>query len=249
MNPANARPPSAPLKRAEGLKPHSADETRMRLSTGEPPSRRSRPTHLVKKYCRVFPLLLALLAAKAAAQTIVLDDFTTGVQAGEGSVIGGSTWVGQVTQSATTITIGGTARDDNGWRASGLTSFDASAMQFITVTGLFDPTNAATSFNVEFVDVFSATQAFSISSSAFTSSMTTVNIPIGAWSGIDPTQLNGWTIGGGNFATTGPVFRMTLDQLALTSAIPEPATAALLAGVVTAGFAWWRRRARPSRMG
>jgi len=197
----------------------------------------------LKKFSLLLSLSLACLGRNASAQ-IVLDDFTAGTQAGEGSVIIGSTWENQVTQFATTITIGGTARYDNGWRASGLTPFDASTMQTITITGKLDANNAATSFNVEFVDVFSITQAFSIPSSAFTASMSTVSIPIGAWSGsIHPDQLNGWSIGGGDFATNGPAFRMTLDQLALSpSAIPEPGTYAALAGIAALGFTFWRRR-------
>eukprot|EP01034_Spumella_vulgaris_P010675 gene10675-13548_t len=192
-----------------------------------------------------FILLLSLAAAlfcRPVSAQIVLDDFTTGTQPGQGDAMG--SWVGQVTQNATTLTIAGTAHDDNGWGVFNLVPFDASAMQFITITAQLDAGNTAGSFNVQFFDDNFGGQAFSISPSLFlTGVMTTVTIPIGAWSGIDPTILNAWTIGGGNVATNGPDFRMTLDQLALTpSAVPEPATNAALAGIFMLGIALWRRR-------
>jgi hypothetical protein len=196
----------------------------------------------VKKISLLLLFSFAMLCTKAGAQIIVLDDFTAGVQAREGSAIG--TWVGQVTQNATTITIAGTAHDDNGWGVLNLVpTFDASAMQSITITGQLDPGNAAGSFNVQFFDTNSGSQSFSISTASFTTGMTTVSIPLGPWLTVDPTSLNGWSIGGGDFVTTGPDFRMTLDQLALSSsAIPEPGTYAALAGVLALGFAVWRRR-------
>ena len=132
----------------------------------------------LKKFTPLLSFLLALWCTKAGAQIIVLDDFTTGPQAGEGSVIIGSSWQGQVTQGLTTITIAGTAHDDNGWRAINLPVFDASAMHSITITGQLDAGNLAPSFNVEFFDNNFGAQAFSISSSSFVSGMTTVSIPI-----------------------------------------------------------------------
>lgn len=187
------------------------------------------------------------MCAQAGAQ-IVLDDFTTAFQTGEGAALVGSSWVGQVTQGATTITIGGTANDDNGWGVYNLTPFNASAMQSIAITGQLDTGHLATSFNVQFFDNSLVSQAFSISSSAFvTGSMTTVSIAIGSWLGIDATNLTAWTIGGGGTTTSGPAFRMTLDQLKLSpTAIPEPGTYAALAGVLALGLAIWRRRARPA---
>jgi hypothetical protein len=202
------------------------------------------PAGNLKKSILFLSFSLTLLCTKTGAQ-IVLDDFTAGTQIGEGAAIAGSSWVDQVTQNATTITIAGTAHGDNGWGVFNLTPFDASAMHSIAVTGQLDAGNAALTFNVQFFDNNYGAQAFSIDSSAFlTGSLTTVSIPIGSWSGIDPTHLDGWTIGGGDFVTNGPDFRMTLDQLALSpSAVPEPGTSAALAGLAALGFAVWRRRA------
>jgi len=201
------------------------------------------PLDTLKKLSLLLSLAFASLCTKASAQIVVLDDFTTGVQIGEGVVTPLSSWVGQVTQNLTTITIGGTAKDDNGWRSLNLTTFDASGKNFITITGQLDLGNAASFFNVQFFDAASGSQAFSISSSSFTTGMTTVSIPLGPWTTANPTILNGWSIGGGGTTTTGPDFRMTLDQLALSSsAIPEPGTYAALTGILTLGFAVWRRR-------
>jgi hypothetical protein len=195
----------------------------------------------LKKSILLLSVSFVLLGTKAGAQ-IILDDFTTGPQAGEGSAMG--SWVGNVIQNSTTISVVSPAHDDNGWGALNLPVFDASAMQSITITGQLDPGNAAGSFNVQFFDTGSESQSFSISTASFTTGMTTVSIPITSWGDVDPTQLNGWTIGGGDFIATGPAFRMTLDQLALSpSAIPEPGTGAALAGVFAFGFAVWRRRA------
>lgn len=198
----------------------------------------------LKKLISLLSLSIALLGTRAGAQLIILDDFTTGTQTGEGAALAGQTWVGQVTQNATTITIAGTAHDDNGWGVYNLTPFDASAMHSITITGQLDAGNAATSFNVQFFDDSFGAHAFTISSSSFlTGATTTVSIPIDSWGGINSAQLNAWTIGGGGTTTTGPAFRMTLDQLALSSsAIPEPGTYAALAGVAVFGFVVWRRR-------
>jgi hypothetical protein len=41
--------------------------------------------------------------------------------------------VGNTTQNATTLTVGGNARDDNGWGATGL-SLNATGMNVLTVT-------------------------------------------------------------------------------------------------------------------
>jgi hypothetical protein len=207
-----------------------------------------RPTNILKKTAILLSLAFALLRTTAVAQTIVLDDFTIGVQAREGAAIAGTTWVGQVTQNATTITIAGTAHDDNGWGVLNLVpTFDATAMNWITVTGQLDPGNAAGSFSVQFFDNASGSQAFSISSSSFTTGMTTVNIPLGPWTTANPALLNGWSIGGGDFVTTGPDFHMTFDQLGLSAtAIPEPGMSAVLAGVGALAFARWRRRAARS---
>ena len=79
----------------------------------------------------------------------MLDNFNTG--AATGSVRPGSSWVGNVAQNSTSITIGGVATDVNGWAATGL-SLSATGMNFLTVTGQRDSGNAAPMFAVQLQD-------------------------------------------------------------------------------------------------
>jgi len=184
-------------------------------------------------------IAFALLASVAGAQIIVLDDFNSGTVSGQTKV--STSWVGQVTQNSTTITIGGSAQNDNGWEDTGL-SLNLSAMNFIYITGQLDSGhNSATNFVVEFIDSSLAAQQFQVSTNSFlVGSMTMVEIAIGSWM-IDPTQITDWTIGGGTTPTLA--FRMTLDDLKVSaSAIPEPSTYAAMAGALALGLAVWRRR-------
>jgi hypothetical protein len=176
-------------------------------------------------------LYVALIAVGFAgalcAQTLVLDSFNAG--AATGAVVRGSTWVGSVTQNPDSISIGSAARDDNGWGASGQ-NINATGYSFITISGRIDPGHAATRFTIQLEDRNLNTQVFSIGASAFTTSLSRVQIPLGGWSaGFDATRITGWSIGGG---TTGQLaFRMTLDELALTAAsVPGAAVAPTVAG-------------------
>ena len=160
-------------------------------------------------------LLVAVITATVGpAQTILLDSFNAG--ATSGSVRTGTSWVGSTTQNATTLTVGGTARDDNGWGAAGLT-LNATGMNFVTVSAQRDPGNTATTFAIQFEDKNLNTQVFSVSLAAFAvGSLTTVQIPITGWTGgFAPAQITSWSIGGGGVGTTP--FRLTVDHLALNA--------------------------------
>lgn len=193
------------------------------------------------------------LIGTAFGQTIVLDNFNSGTASG--AVLNSTTWVGNVTQNSTSITINSPAKDDNGWGKIGFTPFDATGMNYVQVIGWVDVSaghDTASSFTIQFEDSRLRTQVFSISTSVFnTVTSTLVQIPIPGWtSGFDPTQITGWTIGGGTQSGILP-YRMTLENLAMSatsSAIPEPATYALLGGLLSLGTVTvWRirRRARP----
>jgi len=172
---------------------------------------------------------------------IALDDFSDAVGAG---ILSGTSWanLGNVVLNGTTITVGNTALNDNGWGLEN-TLIDAHLMQSITIVAQRDSGNASQFFVIAFEDGGSDAAIFSIPTSSFTTgAMTTVEIPILSWGNVNPAAITGWTIGGG---TGGVVpFRMTLDDLSMSSsAIPEPATYAALGGVLVLGFAVWRRRA------
>lgn len=189
-------------------------------------------------------LAVALLALGASvalpAQVIVLDNFSGG---GNTGVISGTTWAnpGNVVFNGTTVTVGNTALNDNGWGTAS-TTLDASGMTFITIVAQLDAGNASPFFVIGFEDGGPDAAVFSVPTYSFTTgAMTTVQIPITSWGNVNPAAITGWTIGGG---TGGVVaFRMTLDHLSLgTSAIPEPATYAALAGACALALAMWRRR-------
>lgn len=165
-------------------------------------------------YRAVTLLAVGMSYGVGAAQTILLDSFNAG--SATGSVRSGTTWVGSVTPNAATLTVGGTARDDNGWGATGLT-LNATGLNFVTVTAQRDAGNAATTFAIQFEDGNLNTQIFSVSLAAFAvGSLTTVQIPITGWTGgFAPAQITGWSIGGGGVGTTP--FRATFDHLALNA--------------------------------
>jgi len=180
---------------------------------------------------------LAICVVSVNAQTILLDNFNLGTATG--AVVGGTSWVGQVTPNATTITVGGTAGDQNGWAATGQ-NIDASAMNWVAITAQVDSGNVAASVAVRFTDASLVSEIVNVSMISFTSSLTTVYIPVAWTSGIDNSAITSWSIGGGNVGSS--TFHMTFDNLALTTAVPEPATYAVIFGALALGFVAYRRR-------
>jgi hypothetical protein len=162
----------------------------------------------------------AALASVALGQVVVLDSFNAG--ATTGSVRAGTSWVNNVSTSASTVTVGGSAQDDNGWGATGQ-SINASSLGFLSVTAKRDAGHAASSFVIQFEDRNLNTQVFSVSATAFAiGSLTAVQVPLNTWSStFDRSQIVSWSIGGGGLGTTP--FRMTFDHLALSSTA-DPAT-------------------------
>jgi hypothetical protein len=162
-------------------------------------------------------LLMALGgASRLAAQsaTVVLDTFGS---ASVGGVVPGSSWEGQVTREAEALVVAGTARDDNGWQARGL-SLNASGMTALAVTGYRLAGNAAGMLVIELQDAALNTAVFSTPLSAFGTASTTVRIPLEAWAaGFDFTRLTGWSIGGGVPPPGNDVFRVVLEHLELSA--------------------------------
>lgn len=154
--------------------------------------------------------------SRLAAQgtSVVLDTFgATSV----GRVIPGSSWEGQVTQENDTLVVAGTARDDNGWQARGLT-VDASGMTALAVTGYRTAGNVAAMLVIELQDAALNTAVFSVPLSAFGTASTTVRIPLQGWAaGFDFTRLTGWSIGGGVPPPGNDAFRMVLEHVELSA--------------------------------
>ncbi len=158
----------------------------------------------------VLATLLAL-AAPAAAQTLVLDTFNNPGAAG-GTIVG-SSWVGNVTRNSDTITVGGTAKDDNGWGALNL-SLNAGTTTTLTLTAQLDAGNAAASLNIQFNDAALKFHVVTIPAASFSlGTLTSVSVQVAWPSGFDPTRIIDWSIGGG---TTGvSSLRMTFGELSL----------------------------------
>lgn len=150
------------------------------------------------------------------AQSIELESFAQ--PGAQGGVLPFSSWapVGNVSRLANTIVVAGTARDDNGWGASGL-SVDARAMSYVTIVAQNNAGNLAGSLVFQLEDVALRTFTVAVPTAQFALGvMTAVQVPLGAWpaaGNFDASRISGWTLGGG---TVGLVaFRMTLDHITL----------------------------------
>ena len=166
------------------------------------------------------------LMTSGLAQSLELESFA---QAGaQGAVLPSSSWAtaGNVLRLPDAIVVTGTARDDNGWGASGL-NVDARAMNFVTIVAQRDAGNVAGSLVLQLEDAALRTHTVALATSQFAlGAMTAVQFPLGTWpaaADFDASRITGWTLGGG---TVGLVaFRMTLDQVALSpSAVVTPPT-------------------------
>ncbi len=166
--------------------------------------------------------LLAWFAVAAGlnAQIVVLDTFDAGTVTGKvDTSLNGTTWIGNVTQNATSITVGGGAMDSSGWLGSGL-SLNLTGVNFLTITAQRNPGHTAPVVNIQFDDAKLTPEViFTISASLFsTSALTTVTIPITFPSGFVASNVNSWHLGGG---TTGSAaFRMTFSTFSVSAASP-----------------------------
>ena len=200
-------------------------------------------------------LLLTTGATLAHGQAIItLDDFGSGsANPFRGSALTLSSpntafsWVlgSTVTQTSSDITVN--APDVNGWGASNLSGgsvINATGMNYIALTAKKSGAGAGVSHVVvELIDINSVSVVFSIPTTSFTTTYTTLYFPINL-SGIASAHITDWTIGGGS-ATGGGTLTMSFDNLALTaSAIPEPSTYAALGGAFALVAAAWRRKFR-----
>ena len=183
----------------------------------------------------------SILQALILPSSILLSSFNS--TAGSGATLSGTSWVGQVTQNSSSITVSGTATDENGWGARGL-SLDTTGMNFLTITAQRDAGNQAPTLFFQFEDQSLRTRVLSVSTSLFAIGMpTVVQIPLQSWT-IDfgSSSIAAWSLGGGSIGTVP--FRFTFDEVSFSaSAIPEPGTYALLAGALCLSLAVaWRRR-------
>lgn len=174
------------------------------------------PVKSVLRQLRWFLLAALLPLGSTWAQTLVVETFNAGTAIGR--VVSGSTWDGNVTQNAGSITVGGGALDENGWVASSV-HFDATGMNYLTITAQRDAGNLAPSFTVQFEDPNLNTTVFSVPTSQFAvGELTVVNLAISGWSaGFDFTQISGWNVGGGSPGIA--TFHFTIDEILLQAGI------------------------------
>ncbi len=173
-------------------------------------------------------LLLALTGVSATAQTALLDNFNSGTATG--AVKTGTSWVNNVTQNPTSITVGPNANNDNGWEKTGLT-LNGASMTHITVVARRDSGNVAPSLVVQLIDANLKTVIASVAINDTTfpeGSFATVNMALATadvQSGFDFTRIARWSIGGGTPPLGQARFRMTFDNLSLTGGLaPTPPT-------------------------
>lgn len=161
-------------------------------------------------------IAFCLMATLLSGQTITLDNFNNGTASG--SALSGTSWVGNVTQNATTVTVGSGATNVNGWAGFGL-NLNASSMNYLRIVGQRDSGHESPNVAVQFNDVNLTLDAglFTVGSDAFREGvLTQVQIPIASWgAGFDSSSITDWSLGGG--ATGTDAFRMTFDNLELSS--------------------------------
>src|SRR4051812_42025872 len=94
--------------------------------------------------------IFAVLATAGFAQVFVLDNFNLG--GATGAVDGSTSWTGQVTPGANTITVGGTAKDDSGWIYTFGSLTDLSAYHYFSITAQRDSGNVAGNLSITLAD-------------------------------------------------------------------------------------------------
>ena len=191
-----------------------------------------------------FALGLLSLGASAFGQIVNLDTFDLGVSTG--SVVAGSSWEGNISFNPTSITVGGSAQNDGGWAVyNGM--FDATGMNFLSLTAMLgEGHDDSTLFTIQFDDWNLNTTLLTLDTSVFShADFSTAYVSL-VWSdGFDPSQITGWTIGGGAPTPGFQNYRLTLEDMHLTaSPIPEPATYALWMGGAMVLLVLKRRQAR-----
>lgn len=171
---------------------------------------------------------------------LTIDDFTS-APAGYPS----TGWTSAISTSGGLFTVGTGALDDGTFQyAPNLGgAFNASSQTFdVTVTARIDAGNTATGFVVVFFDAGgTGTRSAAFSSTLFTSTLTTQTLTLGSYGGGDAAAITLYGIAG--IGAGDKDFRFTFDSITVSpTAVPEPATYAMFAGVLTLGFVVWRRR-------
>jgi hypothetical protein len=113
---------------------------------------------------------------------------------------------------------------------------------FIAVTAQALTSNAATSFAVILADSLGRTASAAFDLSLFpTGSFSTQVVALTFGSGFDSSAIDSLILSGNQLGGLAN-FRVSFDQIAAVSAIPEPATYAIIIGLIALGFVVRHRR-------
>lgn len=202
-------------------------------------------------------LFITALTFPVSAQ-VTISDFSSG-PGGVNFTGGLGSWTNgtdQFTTSGGILTVGpvsGGNPDNSGYFSyadvAGSVTINATALNLtqLSVTARLDSGNLAPGVLVIFYDsggagaLFGTLVADGVSPNSFTSAgftTQTVTLSAHANNGV-VSDITSFGISGSG---TGAAFRMSFDTITLSSAVPEPSTYAIFAGVFALGFVAWRRR-------
>ncbi len=207
-------------------------------------------------------LLTSTLLLSSAHAQIVLQDFSAvvgpntnfhGTWEAVGNTGGTTSPAASFVQGAGVYDITGTA-PNNGSASqieffAGATPFNIGANTLLSISAQALAGNVATSFAVTLVDTNAVTAFATFTTAQFlTGSYSTVTGQLTFNGGFDATNIDSIIISGNQPGGTDR-FNVSFNSIAAVSAIPEPATSAVLAGAGALAFALWRRRRRATRAG
>jgi hypothetical protein len=197
----------------------------------------------------------ASLLFGVSAQAQVLQDFSTvvdnnlnyfyGTWEATGDTNGTLAPNASFTQGAGFYSVNAANSTDNS--TSKLEFFSASPLSigtntFLSVTAQALASNVATTFSVMLVDssAIIARAAFDLSQFP-TGSFSTQVVALTFGGGFNPLSIDSIIVSGDQLGGTSN-FRVSFDQIAAVSAVPEPSTYAIFAGILALGFVTLRRR-------
>ncbi len=179
-----------------------------------------------------------LFLSTVANAAVTISNFGTGSSISSATF--SDTWIGSLSENATTSTIGSPATDFGNFLL--VTPLNLTGNNGFSLTAKLDSGNTATGFIVLAYNTPTDFASAAFTASGFnSSSFSTVTSAWSTTGSFNPAGVIGWSISGGAPSST-TVFRVSFDNLQAT-AVPEPGTIGLLALAAGSGiFLRLRRR-------